>query len=529
MPKSLTMSKQALRERALQLGGFDDDYDRYQDGRGGGKAMESASRGRDAFRRRAWLQLLDIDCPHDWPVEPAGHSPSQKTLATTTAAAKTNGALALQEKQHREAPELLSDEKYAQQLHEVLNGSAAFSLDEPSGALYGASASTSRSGHSPTASPGRGELEGADEEWQTVSSKRKTCRRAQEAVADGPGHAPIRSERTGVADASVGVTADGTGTTAEETDKSKSKSKQNGKSSEGKFRETYPNDDRNERANAPESVAQGNKNDASILFTAHPDEAQVTLDVRRSFTSFQRGPLAKDSAIREGRRAQLQEVIVHTLRSHPQLHYFQGYHDIVSVLLLTLSPEHPPVPSRIHVPAGQNDLSNSLPSSSASSSPSASMSSTSSRMLNGDSAAYFGDAWWPSSNDASLVKAAVARLSLHFIRDSFASTLDPVLGHLAVLRNVIRSAANSLTEEQKGTDQKAHDDVSTLPAQLGELAQLTERASPLPFFALSWVLTLFTHDAPSLQIRQRVLDFVLAHGPTSTIYLCVAVSVSTLQ
>lgn len=39
------------------------------------------------------------------------------------------------------------------------------------------------------------------------------------------------------------------------------------------------------------------------------------------------------------RRKQLSDLIVHVMRRHPQLSYFQGYHDIVQVFLLVLGPE----------------------------------------------------------------------------------------------------------------------------------------------------------------------------------------------
>ena len=42
------------------------------------------------------------------------------------------------------------------------------------------------------------------------------------------------------------------------------------------------------------------------------------------------------------RKSALQALIVRTLRHHPYLSYFQGYHDIVQVLLLVLGPEKAP-------------------------------------------------------------------------------------------------------------------------------------------------------------------------------------------
>src|ERR1700761_5913662 len=40
--------------------------------------------------------------------------------------------------------------------------------------------------------------------------------------------------------------------------------------------------------------------------------------------------------VKDTRKAELSQVILAVLRRHPMLHYFQGYHDIVQVLLLVL-------------------------------------------------------------------------------------------------------------------------------------------------------------------------------------------------
>lgn len=50
------------------------------------------------------------------------------------------------------------------------------------------------------------------------------------------------------------------------------------------------------------------------------------------------------------------------------------------------------------------------------------------------------------------------------------------------------------------------------------------RTSPTPYFALSWMLTLFSHDINTLEPVQRIFDFLLARNPAAVIYLGVAVS-----
>ncbi|KAJ9119738.1 hypothetical protein QFC22_003448 [Naganishia vaughanmartiniae] len=50
------------------------------------------------------------------------------------------------------------------------------------------------------------------------------------------------------------------------------------------------------------------------------------------------------------------------------------------------------------------------------------------------------------------------------------------------------------------------------------------QTSPTPYFALSWLLTLFSHDINTLEPVQRIFDFLLARNPAAVIYLGVAVS-----
>ena len=60
-----------------------------------------------------------------------------------------------------------------------------------------------------------------------------------------------------------------------------------------------------------------------------------------------------------------------------------------------------------------------------------------------------------------------------------------------------------------------------------ELSKFSATISPvptLPFFALSWILCLFSHDIDSLEPVQRMFDFLLSRNPVSAIYLAVAVS-----
>lgn len=68
----------------------------------------------------------------------------------------------------------------------------------------------------------------------------------------------------------------------------------------------------------------------------HRDEEQVQLDVNRSFVYYPNNESEKQL---NERKQELSSLIVEVLRRYPSLCYFQGYHDIVQVLLLVLGRE----------------------------------------------------------------------------------------------------------------------------------------------------------------------------------------------
>ncbi|KAG2156876.1 rab-GTPase-TBC domain-containing protein [Suillus bovinus] len=173
------------------------------------------------------------------------------------------------------------------------------------------------------------------------------------------------------------------------------------------------------------------------LFTnniPHPDERQVRLDTDRSFVIYPADD--NDESRRTVLQTSLNSLIVSILRKRRKLHYFQGYHDIVTVVFLTLPPE--------------------------------------------------------------LQLPCVEKLSLHRLRDSMGPTLEPVLGLLRIARNLLRII-----------DPK--------------YAMLLESIAPLPFHALSNLLTLFSHEVPTLPLIQHVWDFLLCREPLAVVWLAVAV------
>ncbi|KAF9031640.1 hypothetical protein BDZ89DRAFT_1063779 [Hymenopellis radicata] len=165
----------------------------------------------------------------------------------------------------------------------------------------------------------------------------------------------------------------------------------------------------------------------------HVDERQIQLDTDRSFVLYPVDDAKKD---RESLQEELHRLLVAVFRKRPKLSYFQGYHDIITVLFLTL-------PSEVQL-------------------------------------------------------ACAEQISLHRIRDSMGLGLEPVLGLLRVMQNLLRTVDS-------------------------DYAELLERTSPLPFYALSNLLTLFSHDMPTLPLIQHVFDYVLCRPPIIVVYLATAV------
>ncbi|GAA5837917.1 hypothetical protein JCM3766R1_001518 [Sporobolomyces carnicolor] len=176
--------------------------------------------------------------------------------------------------------------------------------------------------------------------------------------------------------------------------------------------------------------------DASTLdqLPQRDDERQVKLDIARSLINY---PRDVSDPEREELRLRLEKAILLTLRKHPALQYFQGFHDIVSILLLTL-------------------------------------------------------------DDDQLVASATEQMSLHRIRDSMGPGLEPTLGYLKLAHRLIQRVDP-------------------------EMYSLVNQAASMPFFALSWALTLFSHDLYEVSVIARLFDFLLAHNPAMISYLVVAI------
>ncbi|KAF8512553.1 rab-GTPase-TBC domain-containing protein [Hysterangium stoloniferum] len=166
----------------------------------------------------------------------------------------------------------------------------------------------------------------------------------------------------------------------------------------------------------------------------HPDEHQVQLDTNRSFVLYPAvdGSTAQKKVLQKD----LHDIILGVLRKRPSLRYFQGYHDIITVLFLTLPPE--------------------------------------------------------------LVLPCAEKLSLHRLRDSMGKGLEPLVGQLRILKRLLR--------------------ITDPP-----YAATLEKNASLPYYALSNLLTLFSHDIPTLSLIQQVFDWVLCRPPVASVWLAAAV------
>lgn len=51
------------------------------------------------------------------------------------------------------------------------------------------------------------------------------------------------------------------------------------------------------------------------------------------------------------------------------------------------------------------------------------------------------------------------------------------------------------------------------------------RDTPLPYFALSNLLTTFSHDVPTLPLIQHIFDYLLCRAPIASVYLIAAVRI----
>lgn len=411
------------------------------------KSLQLNGYGDGESRRKAWLQLLDLeDVEKRLPSYTQAPSPSRATAPEEEVSYGLNVSIPL------------DNEGWQIASHHLPNGS----YDED----------TKTAGNSQT------EKQSDEDEWSVATSKRTRRRRRQAEVEESELMTTNGSQTT--------ISQSGTATTTPElisretsvtglpridhNDK-EGKTEINSETARQALKAERKARKRLKRKGGHESISDIGTRDnevqeydmsSSIVHVnrdpsldrnddvkKHKDEGQVALDIRRSFIGF------GDIPLRAIRRKELSAVIVGVLRRYPSLNYYQGYHDVISVLLCVMVP-HPESKDEIQ-PADQDAL--------------------------------------------EAVVDVACRLSLHFLRDAMTENMTPTLGHLKVLRDILRQSSS-----QEGNK---------------DLAKKIEQAAPLPYFALPWLLSVFAHEL-DISLAQLVFDYVLVCGPASVLYLSAA-------
>lgn len=224
------------------------------------------------------------------------------------------------------------------------------------------------------------------------------------------------------------------------------------------------------------------------LETKHKDENQVFLDVKRSFVGVQ------DLQRREQLRKLLENTIVRVLRKYPKLNYYQGYHDVVSVFVvvfaegreyyspsvlgdsdvqeevLCLSDMTNRGEDEVYKPASTEDVSNSA-------------SSTSTDVF--DSGVLN-----KTSVDEEKLFKCVEVFTLLYLRDFMMDSLDFPIDQLKIIPRLVKNIDNQLYKK----------------LQLDKVE---------PFFAVSSILTIFSHEIKPLEHNESsqifsIFDYIVS-------------------
>lgn len=203
----------------------------------------------------------------------------------------------------------------------------------------------------------------------------------------------------------------------------------------------------------------------------HVDENQVHLDVKRSFTG------VDEPHRKEALRRLLQHTIVRLLRKYPKLRYYQGYHDVVSVFVTVFSEGHDY--RKIAPPEDNLSLSDMTSKGedeySGSEEGSTHGSSASTECCEGD---LNGKTSVPEEKLFRCVEA----FTLLYLRDFMMDSLDFPIDLLNVIPQMIKSKDKQLFK-------KLHLDKIE------------------PFFAISSILTIFSHELKPAENQPNALIF----------------------
>ncbi|KAI9015110.1 rab-GTPase-TBC domain-containing protein [Gaertneriomyces semiglobifer] len=167
------------------------------------------------------------------------------------------------------------------------------------------------------------------------------------------------------------------------------------------------------------------------------DADQVHLDVNRSLTHLLPTVVTEKQLLFY--RDQLEDVLLRLFKRYPYLNYYQGFHDIASLLLLSL----------------------------------------------------------PSEGVPPMLES----LTLFYLRDHLLPTLNGTEAQLNLIMPILAR-----------TTPKVH--------SLLKMSNGIDGPEYRPYFAISWILTWFTHDINDIRILTRLWDLFIAHGPVMVVYVC---------
>ncbi|QLL31789.1 hypothetical protein HG536_0B06570 [Torulaspora globosa] len=220
---------------------------------------------------------------------------------------------------------------------------------------------------------------------------------------------------------------------------------------------------------------------ASDVSREHVDENQVQLDVRRSF------PEVKDQQRKALLRKVLESTIIRLLRKHRKLRYYQGYHDVVSVFVTVY------IEGYGYHGTGQNDdnlTMSDLTSRGEESHSAPNLEEVSNSGSSASTELYEGEI---SAKDYLLedkLFKCVESFTLLYLRDFMMDSLDFPIDQLKIIPQMIKS----------------HDKRLFKQLHLDKVE---------PFFAISSILTIFSHelkpssDRSDSQIYQ-IFDHIIA-------------------
>ncbi|QLQ79303.1 hypothetical protein HG537_0B06510 [Torulaspora globosa] len=215
------------------------------------------------------------------------------------------------------------------------------------------------------------------------------------------------------------------------------------------------------------------------LSREHVDENQVQLDVKRSF------PEVKDQNRKALLRKILESTIMRVLRKHRKLRYYQGYHDVVSVFVTVY------IEGYGYHSSGQNDENLSLSDLTSRGEENHSIANLEEVSNSGSSAStelFEGEINAKDYIVEDKLFRCVEAFTLLYLRDFMMDSLDFPIDQLKIIPQMIKSQDKRLFKQ----------------LHLDKVE---------PFFAISSILTIFSHELkPSSNDSQiyQIFDHVIA-------------------